>query len=52
MKNIFKTLCVLAIVYAWMLSSNDGYELAKKQEQLVSEFWTASGDKHFSGSEE
>lgn len=49
MKTIFKTLCALAVVYAYCLAGEDDYQRAKESEQLVSEFWTASGDKYFSG---
>lgn len=52
MKTIFKTLCALALICVWMLPGESEYEVAKKQERLVAEFWTASGDKHSSGREE
>jgi hypothetical protein len=49
MKAIFKTLCALALIYCWMWSSEDGYQHAKKQEQLVASFWQADGSKYYSG---
>jgi hypothetical protein len=51
MKTIFKTLCALALIYCWMWSSEDGYQHAKKQEQLVASFWQADNG-HYSGREE
>jgi hypothetical protein len=51
MKTIFKTLCALSLLCVWMLPGESEYELAKKQERLTAEFWTADG-KHYSGIEE
>lgn len=49
MKTLFKTLCAIALVYAYCIASNDDYERAKESEQLVASFWRADGDRYFSG---
>lgn len=52
MKTIFKTLCALAVVYAYCLAGEDDYQRAKESEQLVASFWRADGNRHYSGIEE
>jgi hypothetical protein len=51
MKTLFKTLCALSLIYVWMLPGESEYEVAKKQEQLVAEFWQADNG-HYSGEQQ
>jgi hypothetical protein len=44
-------LITLLLVLAFIsIASEDGYQHAKKQEQLVASFWQADGSKYYSGS--